>query len=212
MPQKRNPVALEHARAIASKAVGQANAILFAVHNTPFGDIVDTEDDLQPLVFSMFNDAARALQLVAAALTTASFNRERLAERASQGWITVTELADTLSREHGLSFKASHTVAARFVAAATGAPGRPLTEVLSEASSAVTGRAIAYTPEALAEILSPQHFVRVRTTPGGPAPAVTARALNGSRELLESDRKWLTNADGALRSAEAALVREVAAL
>ena len=50
MPQKRNPVALEHARAIGSKAVGQAQAIVTTVHNTPFGDIVDTEDDLQPLV------------------------------------------------------------------------------------------------------------------------------------------------------------------
>ena len=51
MPQKRNPVALEHARAIGSKALGQAHGDhASAVHNTPFGDIVDTEDDLQPLV------------------------------------------------------------------------------------------------------------------------------------------------------------------
>ena len=50
MPQKRNPVALEHARAIGSKALGQVSAIMMSVHNTPFGDIVDTEDDLQPLV------------------------------------------------------------------------------------------------------------------------------------------------------------------
>ena len=68
MPQKRNPVALEHARAITSKAVGQAQAIGTAVHNTPFGDIVDTEDDLQPLVASMFRDATRAVTLVAAAM------------------------------------------------------------------------------------------------------------------------------------------------
>ena len=65
MPQKRNPVALEHARAIASKALGQATAIITSVHNTPFGDIVDTEDDLQPLVASMFRDALRAVALVA---------------------------------------------------------------------------------------------------------------------------------------------------
>ena len=100
MPQKRNPVALEHARAIASKAVGQAGAILTAVHNTPFGDIVDTEDDLQPLVVSMFKDAIRMIGLVAAAMSTAEFDRQRLAERAGQGWITVTELADTLARDH----------------------------------------------------------------------------------------------------------------
>ncbi|MGH9140164.1 MAG: argininosuccinate lyase, partial [Vicinamibacterales bacterium] len=42
MPQKRNPVALEHARALASKGLAQAAAIQMAVHNTPFGDIVDT--------------------------------------------------------------------------------------------------------------------------------------------------------------------------
>jgi argininosuccinate lyase len=65
MPQKRNPVAIEHARAIGSKALGQAQAIVTAVHNTPFGDIVDTEDDLQPLVFAMFRDATRAVKLVA---------------------------------------------------------------------------------------------------------------------------------------------------
>ena len=58
MPQKRNPVALEHARAIAQQgAWARRGAILLAVHNTPFGDIVDTEDDLQPLVFAMFKDA-----------------------------------------------------------------------------------------------------------------------------------------------------------
>src|SRR4029450_7857853 len=66
MPQKRNPVALEHARAIGSKALGQAQAIMTSVHNTPFGDIVDTEDDLQPLVLSMFRDATRMVTLVAA--------------------------------------------------------------------------------------------------------------------------------------------------
>ncbi len=60
MPQKRNPVALEHARAIASKAVGQSAAVVLAVHNTPFGDIVDTEDDLQPLVSSMFRDGVQS--------------------------------------------------------------------------------------------------------------------------------------------------------
>ena len=97
MPQKRNPVALEHARAIGSKALGQAQAIVTTVHNTPFGDIVDTEDDLQPLVFAMFRDATRAVKLVAAAMTTAEFDAVRLEASAGDGWTTLTELADTLS-------------------------------------------------------------------------------------------------------------------
>src|SRR5438093_7703858 len=102
MPQKRNPVAVEHARAIGSKALGQAQAIVTAVHNTPFGDIVDTEDDLQPLVFAMFRDASRAVKLVGAAMSTAEFDATRLEARAADGWTTLTELADTLVRDHGV--------------------------------------------------------------------------------------------------------------
>ena len=41
----------------------------------PFGDIVDTEDDLQPLVSSMFRDATRAVRLVAAAMRRRSSTR-----------------------------------------------------------------------------------------------------------------------------------------
>ena len=38
------------------------------MHNTPFGDIVDTEDDLQLLVLATFRDATRAVKLTAAAM------------------------------------------------------------------------------------------------------------------------------------------------
>jgi len=202
MPQKRNPVALEHARAIASKAVGQAGAIITAVHNTPFGDIVDTEDDLQPLVLAMFKDAARMVGLVAAAMSTAQFDRARLAELAGKGWITVTELADTLAREHGVPFKKSHEIAARLVAEATKDPDRPLPDILAGVSKELLGRAIAYTPEALTALLSASHFVAVRTTPGGPAPSETARAATASAKRLVADQAWLEETAARLRAAD----------
>ena len=88
MPQKRNPVALEHARALLSKALAQANGLPLAAHNTPFGDIVDTEDDLQPLVASAFADATRGVRLVAVAMSAAEFDVERMAARAREGWVT----------------------------------------------------------------------------------------------------------------------------
>ena len=128
MPQKRNPVALEHARAIGSKAVGQAQAIVTAVHNTPFGDIVDTEDDLQPLVASMFRDATRMVTLVAAAMRLADFDTARLASRAAVGGTTLTELADTLVRDHGLSFRSAHAIAALLLKARTEDPKAPLVD------------------------------------------------------------------------------------
>ncbi|MGI9203020.1 MAG: argininosuccinate lyase, partial [Woeseiaceae bacterium] len=71
MPQKRNPVAIEHVRAIASKALGQTLGVLTSVHNTPFGDINDVEDDLQPLNFSAIRDTIRAVSLLGHALDAA---------------------------------------------------------------------------------------------------------------------------------------------
>ncbi len=212
MPQKRNPVALEHARAIGSKALGQAVAILLTVHNTPFGDIVDTEDDLQPLVFSMFADANRAVRLVAAAMASATFDRARLAARAEEGWITVTELADTLARDHGVPFKTSHRVASRFVAESDRRPEVPRSSILREVSTAVLGRAIEYDEAALAELLSARHFVNVRATPGGPAPSETARAIAASRKVLESDEAWLGETTGKLRGAEQRLKKAAASI
>ena len=112
MPQKRNPVALEHARAIGSKALGEAQGILLTVHNTPFGDIVDTEDDLQPLVDRMFHDAARAITLRRRRHGERRVRRRRDWSGApAKGWITITELADTLVRDHGLAFDTAHAIA-----------------------------------------------------------------------------------------------------
>jgi argininosuccinate lyase len=212
MPQKRNPVAIEHARAIGSKALGQAQAITTAVHNTPFGDIVDTEDDLQPLVFSMFRDAERAVRLVAAAIHTAEFDAARLEARAADGWTTLTELADTLVRDHQLPFKTAHAIASRLVAARQQNPSAPLTMLLAEASRELAGAPFSYSEQALATILSPRHFVGIRTTYGGPAPASTARAAESSRALLEEDQRWLSAATGAIAEAERRLEERSATL
>ena len=212
MPQKRNPVALEHARAIASKALGQASAIALTVHNTPFGDIVDTEDDLQPLVFATFRDAARAVRLTAAALGSATFDTARMAARAREGWITVTELADTLTRERRLPFKTSHAIAARLVQESTRRPDTPLTTLLDEIAQSICGATFGFTPERLAEILSPEHFVRVRTTPGGPAPSEMTAAIAQSRERLAQDERWLDTSVGRLKEAEGRLREAVGAI
>jgi argininosuccinate lyase len=211
MPQKRNPVALEHARSIGSKALGQASAVFLSVHNTPFGDIVDTEDDLQPLVHATFRDATRAIALVAAALRDAELDVERMQRRAEEGWITVTELADTLVRDHGIPFGAGHSIAAKLIERIRRDPEaiKVLAVVLTDVSKEVTGRALVYDAARLREILSPAHFVEIRKTLGGPSPSVTGAAIDASRALLDRDRVWLAGTRAKLASAASTLRTEV---
>jgi len=212
MPQKRNPVALEHARVLASKAVGQAGAVVTAVHNTPFGDVVDTEDDLQPLVASLFKDATRAISLVAVAMRGATFDVARMRARAGEGWVTLTELADTLARDHGLSFRIAHRVAARVAAGPAGRRPADLVEALARASHDLAGREIRMSVEAFARTLSPEHFVAIRETPGGPSAAQTAAALDASRARLAEDARTLEDRRARLAGATAALDDAVKAL
>ena len=183
MPQKRNPVALEHARAITSKALGEALAITIAVHNTPFGDIVDTEDDLQPLVAAMFHDAQRAVALLAISIRGAELNVDRMQSHAAESGTTLTELADRLVRDQNLSFTMAHSIAAGLL------------------SGVVPPTSLGYTDEELTRILSARNFVEARRTLGGPASSETSRALEAARELLHRDHAWLEAAQKQIEEA-----------
>ncbi len=189
MPQKRNPVALEHSRALASRALGAASAVFQMFHNTPFGDTVDAEDDLQPVADAAFMDAAAGLKLLASALESAAFDAASLENKAARHWITLTELADTLARDHGVAFRDAHRLCTSLVEHCEA--GSSLGEAFAAAARQTLGWIPDYPPQRLEQILSPRHFVNVRRTLGGPAPEPLAVALQGSAARLEEDRRWL---------------------
>jgi argininosuccinate lyase len=187
MPQKRNPVALEHTRILASRALGEAQAIFTCAHNTPFGDINDSEDDLQPLVFAMFVDAVRALRLLAGVLKSAEVDRERLACRAGADFMTVTELADTLVRQAAMSFREAHRLVSKAVKAAGGedSPRAIATALLAENPS------VPLTQHEIERALDARNFVNVRRVIGGPAPEIVTEALSRARNQQASFEQWV---------------------
>jgi argininosuccinate lyase len=174
--------------------------------------VVDTEDDLQPLVFSMFRDATRAVRLFSAAIASAEFDAVSLEAKAAQGWATLTELADTLVRDHGLPFSRAHAIASALVSHRGQNPSAPLSDALAAASAEIIGRPLRYSDRELDKILSPRHFVQVRRTEGGPASSETARAIEESQQKLATDRRWWADTMDALRRAETRLAERAAAL
>lgn len=191
MPQKRNPVSLEHTRILASRGLAEGQALLTAMHNTPFGDIVDSEDDLQPLIFQMFEDAARAWSLFGGAAGALRVNVERMRQAAARRFLTVTELADTLVREERISFHEAH----KLVAAAVNAdrdddsPARMLRDVLAKAPG-ILGRPLRTAEGVLAQALDPVHFVHIRNVDGGPGPHAMDRQLSGIAEKQARHERW----------------------
>lgn len=202
MPQKRNPVALEHIRAIGSKALGQTLGVFTSVHNTPFGDINDVEDDLQPLIYSAIRDANRAVALFAGTLKSATFNLDILKKRAQENFITVTELADTIVRKENLPFSVSHKIVGASVKAAIEDGGEITYDILQTAANEILGRKLSLTEVETQTALSAENFVNIRTIYGGTAPEETRRALSVEHEEQLSNEKWISEKQENLKNAE----------
>ena len=189
MPQKRNPVPLEHTRILASRALAEAQGVFTCVHNTPFGDINDSEDDIQPLVFTMTANAQRALKLLAGVLSDCEFQTERMAELAGADFLTVTELADTLVREENLSFRDAHHLVSKAVRALDG-------KYSVEAMADEISRSVNLTHQQIRTALDPRNFVEVRTIPGGPGALKSVFADTEAEEA--GVEVWIGNKDALL--------------
>ena len=175
MPQKRNPVPLEHARILASRAMSEALAVFTCVHNTPFGDINDSEDDIQPLVFTMTSSAGRALRLLGGVLADAEFQTARMKERAGADFLTVTELADTLVREEGLSFRDAHHVVSGAVRAMNGVyDPAAMAKATRDLAPGLIGRELRLSVGELEAALDAREFVAKRSIAGGPGDVDSA--------------------------------------
>ncbi|KAB2725371.1 argininosuccinate lyase [Brucella intermedia] len=205
MPQKRNPVPVEHMRHLASQTMGRARTVLDVMHNTPFTDMNDSEGETQQMGYEAFASAGRVLDLLAAFIGAIRIDPARVAENIRRSCITITELADSLVRIENLSFRQAHEIAAkvaRSVVSMGGGLEKDGFEPFLEAFRESAGREPSFGREKFEELVSPQHFVAVRDRLGGPAPAAMNAAL--ARHKAEADRFKAVAFDHAAAEAKAA--------
>lgn len=184
MPQKRNPVPIEHLRHLASQTFGRARAMIDVMHNTPFTDMNDSEGETQSMGYEAFASAGRVLDLLAALVAELRIDGARVRENIRRSCITVTELADSLVRREGLSFREAHEIAAavaKEIVAIQGDLARDGYAAFKAAFLKATGRDTAIDEAAFAHMVSPEHFVAVRDRFGGPAPRALQEALQSYR-------------------------------
>ncbi|MGM0753010.1 MAG: argininosuccinate lyase [Bacillota bacterium] len=207
MPQKRNPVSIEHSRSIASSAYGDALAALNMVHNTPFGDIVDTEDDLQPHLYRAFNNANRVLKLMYAVIATLKVNKDHAKEMSKKSSITITELADTLSRDYNIPFRKAHSIAS-FISRKTIQERKELYDWnIEEINKMIQEHAtISLTDEEWKKIISPEYFIRIRNIQGGPNPDEVSRMVQIRNRALSLQIEELDKTVESLNQKRKALI------
>ncbi len=212
MPQKRNPVVLEHLRARISRMMALASGIVLQCHNIPFGDTQDIEDEIQPLLFGSLETAAEILQLYGAVIETLQVNVDHLRARATAGFTTVTELADTLVRHCKLPFREAHGIVSALVSYALAkdlAPDDLTAATLRELAKGEFDLDVELSEDLLKEALDPRAFVEARSLPGGAAPTATSQVLEQQGLRIKQDAGWLHDARNKIAAAQSCLSGEI---
>ncbi len=112
MPQKRNPVALEHARTRFSRALGASQMVLYSSHDIPYADLNDFGPDIQGALQALLLQLSGGLDLLDACVGESRFEVAAFAKLAQATDTSATELTDELTRR-GLSFQAPHRLVGR---------------------------------------------------------------------------------------------------
>ena len=206
MPQKRNPLSIEDTRSLLSSVVGDTDTVLKMVHNTPFGDIVDTEDDMQPYIWRAIDRLIGIYRLFGSLVVTMDVNKEKLLARAENSFANVTELADTLVRSEKISFRQAHSIVSKCVEKLLSAGEESLEsltwELANEQSLAVTKKTLTISPNDFYTALRPEHFVKIRTLMGGPAPDTMRASLKTAGTHATNMLAWLDSKKNAIQQAE----------
>lgn len=210
MPQKRNPVPIEHMRHLASVTAGRCDMVVNVMHNTPFTDMNDSEGEVQQAGYAAFESGGRVLDLLTAFLPACRINADRVAQNTNAACITITELADTLVRDEKLSFRQAHEIAAA-TARAVIAKNVPLGSGFSEFSAVFRreiGRDTGLSEGTFELVTSAEYFIGVRDRIGGPAPEPLRLALDSSSRSVASLNSH--NSARKSRRADAAQTLEIA--
>lgn len=194
MPQKKNPVVLEHLKGRPAHLLGAFVAAASAMKGTNFTNTIDGNREGMRGFWNAYEDASACAVLLDLVLGTVQPKVELMLERARTDFCTATDLADALVRHAGMSFRQAHHVVGRVVRETVDRGLRADqigAALVDEVSRAVVGRPAGLSDAVLKEALDPARSVAARTTTGGPAPQEVRRmAHEGLRQLAAEERAW----------------------
>lgn len=203
MPQKKNPHALERIIAVGGVSIGWLPAILGATRGTS-SDLSLTF--AAPDVGEMFEQANGTLRLLGATLDGLVVRADRMRARADENWSTASNLADTLVREAGISFRAAHQVVGRVVRQAIqrGRGPRDVQAIdVDQAAAEIIGTELGLSDDAVKAAMDADAFIASRVTPGGPQPDHVRTLIEAATASQAHHGRWSTEKRVAVEAAEA---------
>jgi argininosuccinate lyase len=176
MPQKRNADAAELVRGKAGQAIGALIQLLIVMKGLPLTYSKDMQED-KPPVFLVNDNLHLSLAAMAGMVRDLRVNAAAMRQACDKGFITATDLADSLVRHLDLPFREAHHVTGSLVRLAE-EKGCSLAELPLAEMQRIEPRI----NEEIRGALSVEAAVESRTSFGGTAPANVRRAVAAARE------------------------------
>ncbi len=114
MPQKKNPDLLEYLRGKTGSSYGNLFSMLTILKGLPLSYFKDLQDDKQ-IVFNTFDTLINCLKLLDEVINNLSPNKKKMLDLAGSGYITATDLADYLVKNHSMTFRNAYQKTAAIV-------------------------------------------------------------------------------------------------
>ena len=114
MPQKKNPDLLEYLRGKSGTTFGNLFSMLTILKGLPISYFKDLQDDKE-LVFKSNEILVNCIKILNEVLKNFSPNKKKMLELANTGYITATDLADYLVKNHDISFRRAYQITALIV-------------------------------------------------------------------------------------------------
>ena len=114
MPQKKNPDLLEYLRGKSRSAYGNLFSMLTILKGLPLSYFKDLQDDKE-IVFKSNDNLNNCLKIFDEVLKNCNPNKSKMLELANSGYITATDLADYLVKNHSMSFRKAYQKTAAIV-------------------------------------------------------------------------------------------------
>lgn len=115
MPQKKNPIALEHVRAKSGHLEAFYVSLCTAMKNVPYMHCRDISTESVRYFWTAMTEFLQDADLLNASLREMKVHKEHMVESARRNFCTVTELANYLVRIDKISFREAHEIVADVV-------------------------------------------------------------------------------------------------
>ena len=114
MPQKKNPDLLEYLRGKSGISYGNLFSMLTILKGLPLSYFKDLQDDKE-IIFRSNDTLLNCLKIFDETLKNISPNKKRMLELANSGYITATDLADYLVKNHSMPFRTAYQKTASII-------------------------------------------------------------------------------------------------